>query len=99
VRANLGTWVSNTRPIAYSYRWFNCTSAITTAQATVPSAKCTVIAGADSADLIVPNSSLGKYILLAVTATNAGGSLLRTSRTTNQVTAAPVNVARLGWLR
>ena len=99
VRANLGTWVSNTRPIVYTYRWFNCNSAIATAQATVPTANCTAIAGADSADLIVPNSSSGKYLLLAVTASNAGGSLLRTSRTTNQVTAAPANIARLGWLR
>jgi hypothetical protein len=99
VRAGLGTWLSNTRPITYSYQWFNCTSAITTAQSSVPSPNCSVIAGADSADLVVPNASSGKYILLAVTATNAGGSTLRTSRTTNLVTAAPANIARLGWFR
>jgi hypothetical protein len=99
VRANLGTWASNTRPITYTYRWFNCSSAIATAQSSVPSPNCSVIAGADSADLVVPNSSSGKFILLAVTATNAGGSTIRTSRTTNQATAAPANIARLGWLR
>ena len=99
LRANLGTWVSNTRPITYAYQWFNCSTAISTAQSSVPSPNCSVIAGADSSDLVVPNSSSGKYILLAVTATNAGGSVLRTSRTTNLVTATPANIARLGWLR
>jgi len=99
LRANVGTWVSNTKPISYTYQWFACSAAVTTAQATAPTPGCSLISGFDSADLVVPSSAVNKYILLVVTATNAGGKSTRTSTSTNLVTAAAVAAARLGWMR
>ena len=99
LRANLGTWSSNTRPISYSYLWYACSAAVTTAVAAAPTPNCALISGFDSVDLVVPSSVVKKYILLSVTATNTGGKTTRTSITTNPVTAANITAARLGWIQ
>ena len=99
LRANLGTWVSNTKPISYSYLWYSCGSSIATPQSALPNPNCSLISGFDTVDLVVPSSAVGKYILLSVTASNAGGKTTKTSRTTNLVTAAAIASARLGWIQ
>jgi hypothetical protein len=99
LRANLGTWVSNTKPISYSYLWYACGSSIATPQSAVPNPNCSLISGFDTVDLVVPSSAVGKYILLSVTASNAGGKTTKTSKTTNLVTAAAIASARLGWMQ
>jgi hypothetical protein len=98
LRANLGTWVSATRPISNSYLWYACSSALATPQVAVPTPNCSPINGFDSVDLEVPASAVNKYILLSVSATNAGGKTTKTSRTTSLVTAAAIASARLGWI-
>lgn len=99
LRANLGTWVSNTRPITYSYLWYACSSSVATPQTAVPNPNCSLISGFDSVDLVVPATAVGKYILLSVSASNAGGKTTKTSKTTNLVTAAAIASARLGWIQ
>ena len=97
LRANLGTWTSNTKPISYGYLWYACSNAVTANTISAPTPNCSLISGFDSVDLVVPATAVNKYILLVVTATNAGGKTSKTSTTTNLVTSAPVSPARLGW--
>ena len=98
LRANLGTWSSGTNPIAYSYLWYACSTAVAASQTAVPTPNCSLINGFDTVDLVVPASAVNKYILLAITASNAGGTSLKTSKTTGLVTAATVAAARLGLI-
>ena len=99
LRASLGTWVSNTKPISYSYLWYSCSTAVTNSQVAVPTPNCSLIPNFDSVDLVVPASAVNKYIILVVTASNAGGKTTKTSTSTNLVTAGTVAAARLGWMR
>ena len=99
LRANLGTWISGTKPISYSYLWYACATSVTASQVAPPTPNCSLISGFDSVDLVVPASAVSKFILLSVSATNAGGKTSKTSISTNLVTAATISPARLGWLQ
>ena len=86
--ANKGTWTSQTQPITYSWIWYSCASAVPTNLSAAPTPNCSAISGYNNTDLVVPSTAANRYILVAVTSTNAGGSSTRTSKSTGKVTAA-----------
>jgi hypothetical protein len=88
--ASVGTWVG-TGPISTSYRWWSCPSTATIS-ATVPvPTTCSQIAGYDNINLVVPQTSATKKILLAVTATNSVGSVTKSAISAASVTAASLS--------
>ena len=88
--ANVGTW-TGTGPISTSYQWFSCPSTATIS-ATVPvPATCALIVGYDNINLVVPQSSATKKILLAVKATNSVGSVVKSAISAAGVTAAAIS--------
>ncbi len=88
--ANLGTW-TGTGPITTSYQWWSCPSTATIS-ATIPvPSTCSLIAGYDNINLVVPQTSAAKKILLAVTATNSVSSVVKSAITATTVTAAALS--------
>lgn len=88
--ASRGTW-GNT-PTSFLNAWYRCTSAA--ARATAKPASCTLVEGQSGSTYVLSASDVGKFIVAAVTATNASGSLTRWSASTAVVIAQylpPVN--------
>jgi len=86
--ATTGTW-TGTSP-SYAYSWLRCT--------TLAVATCSAIAGATSATYTLGSGDVGRYLRIAVTASNARGSATMRSVVTALVTGsggavvvAPVN--------
>ena len=77
-----GTWLGSP---TYSYKWYACASG-GSARSAVPSG-CTAVSGATKTTLIVKAAQEGKYLRLAVTAKNRGGSVLSVSAATAKVTS------------
>lgn len=82
-----------------TYQWYDCDAAVSRAAATL-AAGCTAISGATAVNYQVQASDLGKYLLAAVTATNAVGSATYYSASTDgpmdagyEVDTAKVSVA------
>ncbi len=70
--ANKGTWSGAPAP-TFSYKWYACTRAVSSARATIP-ATCKLIARATAATLALRPAQKGKYISVAVTASSAGST-------------------------
>lgn len=75
--ATTGTWTGSA-PITYTYQWRRCG---------VAGSACVSIPGATSASYVVQTTDLGATITVAVTATNAAGSVTAVSAPTAAVTA------------
>ena len=74
---NHGTWTGN--PTSFSYQWMRCVSSV-----------CTAIPGATTTLYTLTASDVGAQILVAETATNAGGSSAPAdSALTGVITTAP----------
>jgi subtilisin len=88
--ARTGTW-TGTAPIAYAYQWLRCTNA------TLVSA-CGAIAGATASTYMTATADLGRYLRVAVSATNARATVMARSAasplvTTSTVAGTPTAVA------
>lgn len=77
-----GIWTGSPTP-TYTYKWYACTT-WGTAKTVIPSG-CTAIYGATKTTLLLTDNQLNKYIRLAVTAKNTGGSTLSVSTATAKV--------------
>ena len=71
--------VTGTAPIAYSYQWFRCSTALK---------GCQPIQGATATTYTVERADLGARITVTVTASNAGGRRAATARLTTHVRPA-----------
>jgi hypothetical protein len=86
IAASPGTWVFGETQ-NYGYRWFACTAAKAVADS-IPSTGCTLLPEGNTSVLTVPQSALGKYLVAEVSATNSGGTTIKTTKsTTGKVTA------------
>jgi hypothetical protein len=86
IAASPGTWVFGETQ-NYGYRWFACTAAKAVADS-IPSTGCTLLPEGNTSALTVPQSALGKYLVAEVSATNSGGTTIKTTKsTTGKVTA------------
>ena len=65
-----GTWTGYPTP-TYTYKWYVCTSTVTTPALTVPGT-CAVIRGATASTFKLTASQRGKYIAVLVTGSSAG---------------------------
>lgn len=83
-----GTAVGTPAP-SVTPQWYRCDSLGTTSVATVP-ADCESIGGASTVSYIPTSDDLGKYLRLGVVATNAAGSVVSLSKTTQEVRSMPV---------
>jgi hypothetical protein len=88
--ASVGTW-TGTGPITTSYQWWTCPSTATISATVAIPATCSLIAGYDNINLVVPQTSATKKILLAVTATNSVGSVVKSAISAASVTAASIS--------
>src|SRR6185437_14488349 len=77
--ASPGTW-TGTQPITYTYQWQRCDSS---------GANCNPIAGATSTGYTAKLGDAGSTLTVAVTATNAPGSMTATAAPTAPVQSAP----------
>jgi subtilisin family serine protease len=84
-----GTW-SGTAPITYTQQWQRCTNATSVAT-------CANIAGATALTYAPVSADVGKYLRIAVSATNARSTVLARSAATAAVTdpSAPAPIANL----
>jgi hypothetical protein len=71
--------VTGTAPIAYSYQWFRCSTALR---------GCQPIQGSTGTTYTVERADLGARITVTVTASNRGGGRAATARLTTHVRAA-----------
>jgi hypothetical protein len=86
IEARPGSWVFGETQ-NFSYRWFACTTSKTPADS-IPSTGCTLLPEGTTNVLTVPQSALGKYLVAEVSATNSGGTTIKTTKsTTGKVTA------------
>jgi hypothetical protein len=76
--ASEGTWTNG--PSSFAYQWEDCNAA---------GGSCTPISGATGSSYTLASGSLGSAVVVAVTATNAGGSATVTSSPTSAVTEPP----------
>lgn len=88
--ASVGTW-AGTGPITTSYQWWSCPSTATISATVAVPATCSVISGYDNINLVVPQGSATKKILLAVTATNSVGSVVKSAISASAVTVASLS--------
>lgn len=70
--AKVGTF-AGTAPIAYTYGWYTCTSAVTFS--TSLTAGCTEVTGETTLRFRTTTAHRGLYIMFRVTATNGLGAL------------------------
>ena len=88
VTATSGTWnYANT----YAYQWYQCTSASTVTEVTVPST-CTKITGATSASYVITALDSGSWLRVKVSATGSGGATDILSASSAQVGPKPESV-------
>ena len=83
-----GTAVGTPAP-SVTPQWYRCDSAGATSVATVP-VDCESIGGASTVSYIPTSDDVGKYLRLGVVATNAAGSVVSLSKTTQEVRSMPV---------
>ncbi len=76
--ASSGTWSGST-PIAYAYRWQDCSAA---------GANCTNISGASASTYKLGSGDVGDTVRVVVTASNAAGATAAASASVGPVTAA-----------
>ena len=88
--ANVGTWVG-TGPITTTYQWWSCPTTATISAIVAIPPTCSLIAGYDNINLVVPQTSATKKILLAITATNSVGSVVKSVMSASGVTAASLS--------
>lgn len=69
ITTNTGTW--NYAPTTYTYQWERCTDNTNT--------NCSVIAGATATTYVLTETDAGKFLRVAVKATNLNGASLATS--------------------
>jgi hypothetical protein len=86
IEARPGTWVFGETQ-NYSYRWFACTTAQVVADS-IASSGCTLLSGATTSQITVPQGALGKYLVAEVSATNSGGTTTKTTKSTTGKVAA-----------
>lgn len=86
LKASPGTWKSNGSP-AMSYAWFTCKAAKSAALSAASAALtgCTAIRGATKASFAIPNTLVGSFIAVRVTATAQGQTIDASSATTAKV--------------
>lgn len=89
-----GTWNPYSSSDTISYRWYTCTKTHVSGSITVPT-DCSEITGNATAPLEVKSTMVGKYILAMVSVTNAGGTTLKATKTTNAVLKAAAITASL----
>lgn len=77
-----GVW--GNEPVAYGYQWEDCN---------LEGKECTAIPGATNANYSPSGRDVGKTLVVNVTGTNGGGSLVVTSTKSSSVTATPVEYA------
>jgi hypothetical protein len=84
--AGKGTWTGSAT-IAYTYKWYRCTTASTSTTTAAPtaSAKCATISGATKSTYKLASADVGKYVRVLVKATNTAGSAYSLSKTTSKV--------------
>jgi len=87
--ASTGTW--SNFPASYSYQWVRCTTRVTVAANALPGG-CAAISGATSSTYELVDADVAKSVGVAVTATNAIGSVGKWSITTAAVAALPAPV-------
>ena len=83
-----GTAVGTPAP-SVTPQWYRCDSAGATSVAIVP-VDCESIGGASTVSYIPTSDDVGKYLRLGVVATNAAGSVVSLSKTTQEVRSMPV---------
>ena len=84
VTSSTGSWGNS--PTAYTYQW----SSSSTSGGTYSS-----ISGATSSSFTLTGSEVGKYLKVAVTATNTSGSTTDTSTASSVITAAPLTISAI----
>ena len=84
---NPGSWQGFPTP-SISYQWFRCDSIRESASAT-EGAGCTAISGSSAGTRVLDSNDIGKHMVARVTANNAGGSTVRFTASTAQVSSAP----------
>lgn len=91
--ATNGTWTNF--PTSFTYQWFRCTARVSAAANALP-AGCTNISGATASTYTLTDADVSRFVGVAVTGTNAIGSVGKWSVTTATAVAAlpaPVNTA------
>ena len=82
LRASNGTWIG-TEPLSFQYRWQRCDGSF-----------CMTVAQATSASYILSAADVGRTLLVAVRASNDGGTAVAQSSPTSAVAPSPlVNLA------
>jgi len=83
--AKTGTWTGNPAP-TFSYKWYRCSvkGSSTSAAAPARSAKCVAIRGATKSTYKLAAADKGKYVRVAVTASNSEGSAITTTKSTSK---------------
>ena len=66
--ANNGTWVG-TSPLRYSYQWFSCSRALTSASSTIPTT-CSAISAATASTFQITSAQTGRFLMAGVGAIN-----------------------------
>ena len=82
-----GTAVGTPAP-SVTPQWYRCENIGSTTAADVP-ADCEPIGGASSVSYVPATDDVGKYLRLGVVATNAAGSVVSLSKTTQEVRSMP----------
>jgi hypothetical protein len=75
--ASKGSWTGS-EPISYGYQWLKCDA---------KGANCEELKGATATTLALVSSLVGSTVRVVVTATNAGGSVSKTSEATSVIAA------------
>jgi hypothetical protein len=81
--ANTGSWSGFPAP-TFTYQWFGCTAAVTTAASSLPTG-CVLIASATNGTYSLLPGDVGKFITVKITATNSVSSASKWSVTTGAV--------------
>jgi len=85
IAAAPGTWTGTPLP-TFRYQWYTCKSAVTTARATLVSAKkCTAVARATKSSLRLASAYKGKFLLVKITGSNGAGSQTVYSKSTVKI--------------
>jgi hypothetical protein len=82
-----GSWSDS--PTSYAYSWHSCTqsSSLSTSKPTT----CSAISGANASTYLIPNSQIGRFLVVSVRAANRSGSTTSWTASTSAVAASPSN--------
>lgn len=91
---NPGSW---TGAPTFSYGWYRCDSASLTATTTLPvgCVPWSPAIGNSAASATTSTSTIGKFVLIGVTATNSSGSFTKYSATTEAIASSPIFMGSL----